>query len=164
MKKYQFCLLISVMLISCSKGNGRKSDVKVELGNIDSIEVLVLPEAFYEFHISESDIFLKQTLLRYVIEDTMAINQLRDEFNKSVTYDRAISLEKINIICKLFIEKEELGQILFQPPFLIYETIEKDTFGFHFNENLKKLLESKLPRGYNYLTKEKESDAINLKR
>ena len=97
MKKYQFCLLISVMLISCSKGNGRKSDVKVELGKIDSIEVLVLPEAFYEFHVSEADIFLKQTLLRYVIEDTMAINQLRDEFNKSVTYDRAISLEKINI-------------------------------------------------------------------
>ena len=164
MKKYQLCLLVSAVLISCSKGNGKKSEIKIELGNIDSIEVLVLPEAFYEFHINESDIFLRQTLLRYVIEDTIAINQIKNEVNKSVAIDRAVYLPNIKILFKLFNEKEELGKILFHPPYLTYETMERDTFSFYFNEDLKKLIEGKLPRGYNYLTKEKESNTINLDR
>ncbi|MEL6191182.1 MAG: hypothetical protein AAFR66_04000 [Bacteroidota bacterium] len=125
---------------------------------------MVLPKAIYEFAINEVDTFEQLPLIRYVIDDTAAIDQMVEEFNRTTALNREIYMVQIDMILGIFHDERKIGQIIFHDPLMTYESIEKDgsrrKSNCYFNEEFKELVLAKLPPDFDRMTE--ESDAINL--
>lgn len=162
MRSYYFYFLFVSIVISCSKSPEVANDAKLQ--GVDKIEILVLPKALYEFAINEVDTFEQLPLIRYVIDDTAAIDQVLGEFNRTTSLDREIYMVQIDMILGIFHDERKVGQIIFHDPLMTYESIEKDgsrkKVHCYFNEEFRELVLGKLPSDFDLMTK--DSDAINL--